>query len=425
MSKALYKNFSDIARIVKGRSPGQLVIQYTDACNATCPQCEMSVQNRFKRSRLGNDKVKKIIDASCEAGIKAISFTGGEPFLYFEDLLGLIDYAGKRGIDYIRTGTNGFIFMNSSGTDFKPRIERMAEKLAKTRLRNFWISIDSAIPEIHERMRGLPGVIAGIEKALPIFHSFGIFPAANLGINRNINGAATADSILDGSDPDAFYDEYKKAFDGFYSFVKSIGFSMANACYPMSVDKNEGRLNPLYAATSQNPVVSFSRNEKIYVFKALFDTIPGHRSEIRIFTPRTNLFAAVKELTGNSGYSYPCRGGVDYFFISTKDCNAYPCGYRGDENLGRYWDFDCRKIKSETFCRKCEWECFRDPSELMGPLLNAFGRPLSTAGKFIRDKEYTGLWLEDIRYYRSCRFFNGRIPPDYQKLKKFNKKAAF
>jgi hypothetical protein len=32
-------------------------------------------------------------------------------------------------------------------------------------------------------MGGLNGVIKGIEKALPIFHKHGIYPAANLGIN--------------------------------------------------------------------------------------------------------------------------------------------------------------------------------------------------------------------------------------------------
>ncbi len=66
------------------------------------------------------------------------------------------------------------------------RIRRLVEMLADTPLRNFWISLDSADPAVHERMRGFPGVVAGIEKALPIFHQHGIYPSANLGINRNM-----------------------------------------------------------------------------------------------------------------------------------------------------------------------------------------------------------------------------------------------
>jgi hypothetical protein len=44
--------------------------------------------------------------------------------------------------------------------------------------------MDSAGPERHERLRGLPGVIRGIERVLPLMHAAGLYPAANLGINR-------------------------------------------------------------------------------------------------------------------------------------------------------------------------------------------------------------------------------------------------
>jgi len=32
--------------------PGQLVVQITNGCNASCPQCGMRVPERFKRSSL-------------------------------------------------------------------------------------------------------------------------------------------------------------------------------------------------------------------------------------------------------------------------------------------------------------------------------------------------------------------------------------
>ena len=38
--------------LLRGRVPGQLVIQYTDACNARCPQCGMRTTERYLRSKL-------------------------------------------------------------------------------------------------------------------------------------------------------------------------------------------------------------------------------------------------------------------------------------------------------------------------------------------------------------------------------------
>ena len=94
----------------QGRLPGQLIIQLTDRCNATCPQCGMNINERFPRHSLSPDDVRRMIDAAADRGIAAISFTGGEPLLPLGDLVALINHAGAAGMSYIRTGTNGFAF---------------------------------------------------------------------------------------------------------------------------------------------------------------------------------------------------------------------------------------------------------------------------------------------------------------------------
>ena len=177
-----------LARLKTGRLPGQLIIQLTDRCNATCPQCGMNIRERYPRHTLVRDDVRRMIDAAARQGIDAVSFTGGEPLLVLNDLVDLIRHAGAAGITFIRTGTNGFSFQSPDKPDFSDRVHRLAETLAATPLRNFWISIDSADPETHEQMRGFAGVIRGIERAIPIFHAHGLHPSANLGINRNLNG---------------------------------------------------------------------------------------------------------------------------------------------------------------------------------------------------------------------------------------------
>jgi sulfatase maturation enzyme AslB (radical SAM superfamily) len=382
----------------------------------------MRVTESFERSSLRLDDVKRAIAAAAQKGVEAISFTGGETFLYFDDLIEMLTFARDAGIEYTRTGTNGFMFMNSDSGDFEKRIAKIAEALAATKIRNFWISIDSADPALHEAMRGLPGVIKGIEKALPIFNQYGIYPSANLGINRNTGGVP--ETRGNENDPEEFYRTYRRAFQKFYSFVADLGFTIVNACYPMSINDDETALSAVYGATSANDIIHFSRQEHVLLFKALFDTIPEFRSKVRIFSPRTSLYALIRQYSGEVGCSQPCRGGIDYFFVEAKTGNTFPCGYRGHENFGKFEDLDLKKIDTRAFCRQCDWECFRDPSELLGNLLALRKKPLSEISKLIRDSEYRDLLISDLKYYQACDYFDGRLAPDFARLADWQRETA-
>lgn len=373
------------------------------------------------------DYIKRVIDEAARKGFKVISFTGGEPLLFLPEIASLMAHAGKAGIKYIRTGTNGFLFLNPDSPRFTDKVTKIAETLAETPVRNFWISIDSAVPETHEHMRGFPGVIAGIEKALPIFHDHGIYPSANLGVNRNIGGESTNKLEMsplgdNHSYLTEFYEAFRSAFRDFYNFIYNMGFTMVNTCYPMSVDEASGddRLNAVYAATSTDRIVRFSNAEKSALFKALFETIPEFRSQMRIFSPRSSLYALYKDyINGTAAESYACRGGIDFFFLDSKDGHLYPCGYRGQDDLGAIWNLKLDALDNEPFCRQCDWECFRDPSELFGPLIEGIANPGKLIGQWRRDKTGLRVWLKDMKYYHACDLFNGRVPPNYRKLQKF------
>jgi MoaA/NifB/PqqE/SkfB family radical SAM enzyme len=380
----------------------------------------MRVTETFERTKLDADDIKRIIDAAAAGGVKSLSFTGGETFLYYDELISLISYAGNAGIEFIRTGTNGFLFMNSDKPDFGKRITALAEAMAKTKLRNFWISIDSSDPSIHEQMRGLPGVISGIKAVLPIFHAHGIYPSANLGINRNTGGKMELTSQLAEMDPEKYYATFKQAFTKFYGFVEELGFTIVNACYPMSIDAREaGELSAVYAATSVEDIVSFTAAEKVLIFQALSDTLPLFRHKMKIFTPRVSLYALIRQYQNNQAINHPCHGGIDFFFISARDGNTYPCGYRGNESLGKFWDLQWKKSARKPFCQECDWECFRDPSLLIGNFIDLLRHPLAFVRKALEEPEYLKLWLEDLNYYRACDYYDGRRAPDYQKLKSF------
>lgn len=416
---APYRNINNLLPLLRGRLPGQLIIQYTNRCNADCPQCGMRRSNDITRYTLGIDRARALIDDAAASGVRSLSLTGGEPLLFSDEIVDLINHASAAGIPYVRTGTNGFVFRNSESADFEKKTRRLVEKLADTSLYNFWISIDSASAEKHERIRGLEGVVRGIEKALPIFHEHDIYPAANLGINRAV-GREPFFPFLDKSGPDEFFEYFKESFEQFYRFAANLGFTMANSCYPMSDEDAAGSVdqNSVYGALSNDAIVNFSAQEKALVFKALYDAIPRFRGTLRIFSPRCSLYGLMKKFQHDEQALFHCRGGTDFYFAEARNGHIHPCGYIDEprENLP-----DLRKrLSSSDGCEKCEWECFRDPSDLLGPFAELFSQPIKLIRKISRDPHFFRLLREDLRYARACSYFNGRAAPMPQKIRRFS-----
>lgn len=89
--------------------------------------------------------------------------------------------------------------------------------------------------------------------------------------------------------------------------------------------------------------------------------------------------------------------------------------------MGRLWEIDPQILRAnrQTECRRCDWECFRDPSELFGPLLRGLSQPWRLVGEHRRDPHFLRLWAEDCRYARACNLYDGRKAPDYKLLKSF------
>ena len=74
------------------------------------------------------------------------------------------------------------------------------------------------------------------------------------------------------------------------------------------------------------------------------------------------------------------------------------------------------------------FQCFRDPSQLLGPFLELFEKPAALVGKLLADAQLRRYWLADLKYYRACDYFNGRMPPNPRRLLAFEpdrSRAAF
>lgn len=399
----------------KGR-PRQVVVQLTNRCNARCAQCGMNVTRAIPRGDMDRETLDRVIDHCAACGVDALSLTGGEPLLAEATLLAGLERARAVGIRYTRTGTNGAVFVSRDGTDCPARIDRLGERLAACGLRNFWISLDSADPIIHETNRGLPGLVAELPRALSLLARHGIQATANLALNRFMGGSIP----LGTNDPEAFYGQCVTALRNFFNFAVGLGFSMANCCYPMSDADRRDEQTAVYAATAAESRVTFSRIEKRMLFQALLDTAPTFRDRLRIFTPLNSAFALSQQYDDPPRPGRACLGGVSFFFVD-RHGDAYPCGYRGNENLGPFWKLDPATLPQTPSCRACDWECFRDPSETLGPLADLTDG-IGGLGRLLRsDRRQLRLWLADMGYLWACHAFDGRLPPDSRRLALFRR----
>jgi hypothetical protein len=385
----------------------------------------MRATEHYARSKLEPTVVRHIIERAAKNGVVSVSITGGEPFLHVDEVLDLLSFARALGIKFTRTGTNGFLSQGSDKPSFDMRMRRLADKLLDADPYTFWISLDSADARTHEEARGLPGVVEGIRQGLSILHSRGIYPSANLGINRMMGKRPI--SRLE--DPDVFTSEAAQAVRDFYQAAIDLGFTTVNACYPM--DAEDTGLHAQYRATSSDEIVDFSSEERARLFAVMAAVVPEFRSRIRIFSPVASLTALASQhatiarptppnRTGEPPRAVtPCRGGVDFFYVSASDGLAYPCGYRGGEPIGRAKTLDVRHIREKARCSSCDWECFRDPSEMIAPVTTLLRHPVRFLRWCRREPALAAAWWTDWRYYRACDFFDSSEAPDTRRLAAF------
>lgn len=157
-----------------------------------------------------------------------------------------------------------------------------------------------------------------MEKALPLFHDRGIYPSVNLGLNRNLTQAtmglpAPDAEALESPENSPFFRAFSKGFSQFYQQAVNMGFTIANACYPMSISPREkSRLDAVYAATSRDRAVCFTPMEKALVYKALMLTIPKYRSKLRIFSPSLHWTASTGSIRGRKPPPLPAGAALTF-----------------------------------------------------------------------------------------------------------------
>jgi hypothetical protein len=86
----------------------RVTFRFTYHCNISCRHCYNSSGPHAKAQRIELDAMRAIIAQMPGAGIAALNLTGGEPFLYPDDVMALIAAGRAARLEAISIYTNGF-----------------------------------------------------------------------------------------------------------------------------------------------------------------------------------------------------------------------------------------------------------------------------------------------------------------------------
>jgi hypothetical protein len=122
-------------------SPLMVYLEVTRRCNLGCRMCDVKNNYPPKSQELTSDEIERLISQLADQGVELIDFSGGEPLLR-EDIFDMIRFANERKMS---------THLVSNGT-LITRV--LARKIVDSGLNAISISVDSIIPEIHNRIRG-------------------------------------------------------------------------------------------------------------------------------------------------------------------------------------------------------------------------------------------------------------------------------
>jgi Fe-coproporphyrin III synthase len=132
-----------IARSARERRP-IVVWNLTRTCNLRCVHCYTDSDAKRYPDELATEKCKEVLDDLAEFKVPAVLFSGGEP-LVRPDLFELAAHARSLGL-HVVLSTNGTLIDLPT-----------AQKLKDLQFAYVGISLDSAIPAVHDNFRGVQG----------------------------------------------------------------------------------------------------------------------------------------------------------------------------------------------------------------------------------------------------------------------------
>lgn len=135
-----------------GNTPGehpplaQLYCYLSEGCNLACTHCWLSPRHdpEGKGTFLPLQLLRTIIDESKPLGLTGVKLTGGEPLLH-PDILAILDILRSEQLT---------LTMETNGVLCTPEL---AAAIARQQDPFVSVSLDAAVPEIHDKQRGVAG----------------------------------------------------------------------------------------------------------------------------------------------------------------------------------------------------------------------------------------------------------------------------
>lgn len=140
----------------------------TYACNFKCPYCyaaRLIPKNNPKLMQI--EDYRRVAKEAIDMGVSVFSFQGGEPAM--EKRMIDILKAFKSKENHLTITTNGSLLT-----------EEMIKSWAETGVDTIYFSIDSGIPEEHDKMRGQPGNFEKIMQSIDWVEKYGMKAAINV-----------------------------------------------------------------------------------------------------------------------------------------------------------------------------------------------------------------------------------------------------
>lgn len=139
-------------------APVTVHIYPTYACNQKCFFCYNpdSKDSRIMINSKYKENIFKLLDELYEAGVIIINFLGGEPLLYFEELIEFFDYCKDKF--FVSFATNASA--RGGITESKARI------LSKYRNMDIRVSLEAVSTELHDEIVGCKGSFEVVEKSI-------------------------------------------------------------------------------------------------------------------------------------------------------------------------------------------------------------------------------------------------------------------
>ncbi|MFH1397322.1 MAG: radical SAM protein [Candidatus Omnitrophota bacterium] len=134
-----------MTKLKKKDIPGVVILGLTYKCQCKCVHCAVGYKNILQEKEMGIVEIKSILNQMAKIYIPNVIFFGGEPLILNSQLVELVRYASRLGLNTC-IDTNGILLS-----------KYFLKQIKNAGVNNINISLDSANSVIHDGLRGFSG----------------------------------------------------------------------------------------------------------------------------------------------------------------------------------------------------------------------------------------------------------------------------